>query len=538
MPVSAQFAQIWSSDQLRIEQSANLYLTWQGRESVDGFVLELPTSVSFQKAVLVRTDRQAEIPLQARFSNGRYVLSADLPIRGSHTLILQVRADRETSRDQWILTPYKQASKSAQTSPQLMYGARVERTFRTSRSSYSSRTRALALETALIRPIEVRRSVLPSLNPNSAFTLSFWLKTTDLGGVLFSTWNGKEQNAYPLEIQMDKQGQLVFYRGQQGLHQSLFTKKPIADGQWHHVAVVNQPNQKAYLAIDGVWVDSLSNATVPNTFANRGTLTIGNRAENATQGFKGYVQDVQFWNRARSESAIRSTMKQPIVGSTDAMTRLTFDQQPDHNLITYWSPEAKRVPSDLVLRYPIQDFNVAPRHRNVYISWRVQGEDTRQFMIERSFDGQTFEAIGAIDGVLSDHADIWRSYSFNDTGIESGEVLYYRVRQVFEDRSERYSGIIKVGRGEFEVQPAELIGNSPNPFNPQTRISYQLQKVQMVEISVWNLRGTRVSTLVQEEQNAGIHYIDFNASDLPSGIYLVRMQTPFNTQTLKITLEK
>jgi hypothetical protein len=537
--VYSQISQVWSAEQLKTEQPASIYLTWTGRDVADGFVVDLPATVSLLKANLVRIDRQTEILLDVRFTNGHYVLSTSMPITGAHTLIVQVRGDREISRDRWTITPFRNMIRGNQKTAQTLEIWRTEREFRVSRSTSSNRVRALVLESATSRPVEVRRSVLPSLHPNAAFSLSFWIKTVDVGGIVFSTWNGREQNAYPLEVQIDKRGDLVFYRGQQGFHQSLFTPRPIADGQWHHIALVNQPNAKAYLALDGVFVDSLSNTNVPNTFSNRASLSIGNRLENPVQGFQGWLQEIQFWSRARSENAIRSTMRQPIVGSNDAMTRLNFDQQPAADLVASWPNEVKRLPSDLMLRYPIQDFNVTPRRNNVNIVWRVQGEDTRQFIIERSLTGQDFEPVGTLNGLEGNSSDMWRSYSFNDTSLSNGvEVLYYRIRQIFADHTERYSGMIKVGLGDAEPAVAELIGNSPNPFNPQTRISYQLQKPQYVEISVWNLTGNQIVMLVHEELGAGIHYIDFNASDLPSGIYLVRMQTALNTQTLKITLEK
>jgi len=67
--------------------------------------------------------------------------------------------------------------------------------------------------------------------------------------------------------------------------------------------------------------------------------------------------------------------------------------------------------------------------------------------------------------------------------------------------------------------------NYPNPFNPVTMINYQLPNVSVVELSVFNLLGQKVATLVSKKQNAGYHQVEWDASHLPSGVYFYRLQT-------------
>jgi hypothetical protein len=61
--------------------------------------------------------------------------------------------------------------------------------------------------------------------------------------------------------------------------------------------------------------------------------------------------------------------------------------------------------------------------------------------------------------------------------------------------------------------------NYPNPFNPRTVISWQLAVGSDVELSVYNLLGQRVATLVSERQQPGFHQVDWNAGHLSSGVY-------------------
>jgi hypothetical protein len=85
----------------------------------------------------------------------------------------------------------------------------------------------------------------------------------------------------------------------------------------------------------------------------------------------------------------------------------------------------------------------------------------------------------------------------------------------------------------------QLMQNYPNPFNPVTAIGYQLSAVSQVELSIYNLIGQKVATLVSERQNAGSHQVEWDASGFSSGIYFYRLQTDGGfVQTRKLMLIK
>ena len=67
--------------------------------------------------------------------------------------------------------------------------------------------------------------------------------------------------------------------------------------------------------------------------------------------------------------------------------------------------------------------------------------------------------------------------------------------------------------------------NYPNPFNPNTIISYQLSDVSRVELSIYNVIGQKVATLISEQQQAGRHRVTWNAGGFPSGVYFYKLQT-------------
>ena len=99
----------------------------------------------------------------------------------------------------------------------------------------------------------------------------------------------------------------------------------------------------------------------------------------------------------------------------------------------------------------------------------------------------------------------------------------------------------------FDVSSREVIldgttfalgTNYPNPFNPETVIPFSLAQSAHVSIKVYDLLGRSVATLVNAELSAGLHEVRFEASQLPTGVYLVRMEAAGIVQAQRITLMK
>lgn len=80
--------------------------------------------------------------------------------------------------------------------------------------------------------------------------------------------------------------------------------------------------------------------------------------------------------------------------------------------------------------------------------------------------------------------------------------------------------------------------NYPNPFNPTTIISYSLPEAASVSLKVFDVLGREVQTLVNDVKNAGTYTVEFNANNLPSGVYIYRIETPNYSSVKKMLLIK
>jgi len=101
-----------------------------------------------------------------------------------------------------------------------------------------------------------------------------------------------------------------------------------------------------------------------------------------------------------------------------------------------------------------------------------------------------------------------------------------------------YGNVTSVDNEEVKVLSFSLTQNFPNPFNPVTTINYSLDINSYVNLVIYNIIGEKVETLVSEFQNAGNHKINFNASNLPSGIYFYKLVSNSRVLVKKMLLIK
>lgn len=102
----------------------------------------------------------------------------------------------------------------------------------------------------------------------------------------------------------------------------------------------------------------------------------------------------------------------------------------------------------------------------------------------------------------------------------------------------RDTGTVSVNKGNVGVNEYYLSQNYPNPFNLVTKISYKIKEYGLVQLKVYDISGREVSNLINENKPHGNYSIEFNASSLPSGVYIYSLHVNDFVKNRKMVLIK
>ena len=175
---------------------------------------------------------------------------------------------------------------------------------------------------------------------------------------------------------------------------------------------------------------------------------------------------------------------------------------------------------------------------NVDLRWVTETEvNSYGFEIERvsflSALNQDWKKVGFVQGHGNSNSP--KEYSFTDIP-NGGSKFQYRLKQVDNDGKFEYSNIVSI---EIKVLNQYILNqNYPNPFNPSTIITYSIPTSSKVTLTVYNLLGKLVATLVNENQEAGSYSVNFNSDGLSNGMYFYKMQSDNFVKTNKMLLLK
>lgn len=172
---------------------------------------------------------------------------------------------------------------------------------------------------------------------------------------------------------------------------------------------------------------------------------------------------------------------------------------------------------------------------NVFLNWATATETNNQgFEVERHQEElNEWVRIGYVDG--SGTTTEKKSYSYADNNVAPGK-YFYRLKQMDYDGTYKYSQEI-----EAEVSaPATytLEQNFPNPFNPITKIIFSIPTRNKVKLIIYDLLGNEIKTLVNDEKLEGKYTVEFNGSNLSSGVYMCRLIYGKYSITKKLVLLK
>jgi len=194
--------------------------------------------------------------------------------------------------------------------------------------------------------------------------------------------------------------------------------------------------------------------------------------------------------------------------------------------------------NDTSVPVELTDFSSSITLNNVTLNWQTATETNNYgFQIERQEAKKSriedWKNIGFVNGNVTTTEP--QAYYFVDKNLETGKYLY-RLKQTDFDGSFEYSNTIEV---EISIPTRfSLNQNFPNPFNPSTTIKYSLKDEGRVSLKIFNSLGEEVRTLVNEIKPAGNYEVEFNASELPSGIYIYSIQAGEYISSKKMILLK
>jgi len=192
----------------------------------------------------------------------------------------------------------------------------------------------------------------------------------------------------------------------------------------------------------------------------------------------------------------------------------------------YWIEDAQLVVG-------LHSFDVVPGDARATVNWRTASEtDNDHFEILR--DNVLVHSVPALGSSASGS-----NYQWVDNGLTNGTEYTYTLRAVDvngghqELAVESVTPSVNAVIGEYALHQ-----NFPNPFNPETQISYDLVASGYVTIKVYNMIGQEVATLVSGLKDAGSHTVTFDASHLPAALYLYKMEVNGFSATHKMLLIK
>lgn len=186
-----------------------------------------------------------------------------------------------------------------------------------------------------------------------------------------------------------------------------------------------------------------------------------------------------------------------------------------------------------VLPVELSSFAANEVNGAINLQWSTATElNNNGFEIQRKSLQNDWATLGFVpgNGTTTDPKD----YSFTDRSVNIGKYSY-RLKQLDFNGNYTYSEIVEA---EIVAKEFKLFNNYPNPFNPSTIISYSIPADAFVTVKIYNTIGEQVAELINENQVAGQHQLNFNANNLPSGIYFTEVKANENVQRIKMMLVK
>jgi photosystem II stability/assembly factor-like uncharacterized protein len=171
----------------------------------------------------------------------------------------------------------------------------------------------------------------------------------------------------------------------------------------------------------------------------------------------------------------------------------------------------------------------------IFLSWQTASEANNMgFEVQRKTLDEEYQVLGFIKGHGT--SSTIKDYNYSDKDVQSGTYTY-RLKQIDFDQVYKYSEEVEI---IFSSSPKQFSLEQcyPNPFNPETVISFSLPEDSPASLKIFDILGNEIAVLLNQDIPKGNHEVKFNASVLPSGIYFYTLQAADFSQTRKMILMK
>ena len=184
-------------------------------------------------------------------------------------------------------------------------------------------------------------------------------------------------------------------------------------------------------------------------------------------------------------------------------------------------------------------FTATANGKEVTLSWSTATELNNQgFEVQRKFGSNDFLTVGSVKGHGTTTSP--NNYTYVDKLTDAGK-YFYRLKQIDFGGKYEYSQTVEVDWSPFTTY---MLGqNFPNPFNPTTTIGFGIpaspnpsEGGALVTLKVYDILGNEVRTLINKEMEAGYHSINFEGSELPTGVYFYQLKAGSFIETKKMIL--
>ena len=178
------------------------------------------------------------------------------------------------------------------------------------------------------------------------------------------------------------------------------------------------------------------------------------------------------------------------------------------------------------------DFNAVRRNNDGLLTWMVTNQDpgTRNFVVERSFNGSDFISVGSVDANFS--AGSVGTYSLTDaniTSLRNAGIVYYRIKEIDRDGHYLYSEVRSIKLDNKAI----TINLYPNPAQAYTNLMLDLQEAQPVAVTVTDVAGQTMQQFnFQGVKGNNQHKINLNK--FAAGTYMIKVIAGDQLQTIPV----